>query len=378
MSGRRPWALLALGGLLWIGAVVVAAVSLVGEDVDRGVLQAPPLPETACPDPAIGVHSTPTFDGDAERRAATVAAIHETLDAQVVRVSLLWHQIEPVEGERDWRRLDSVVEEIRAAGMEPLLVVLGSPSWANGVAESTPGHYLHVPARGTALDAWLERYSDFLADAVDRYKDFVRRWEIWNEPNFAGFWRPRPDPVAYRQVYETLRATILGADPEAEVAVGGLASLSVPPGAGISGLAFLRRLMRAQPPLDNVAIHAYTTDDHPPDVHVPGEKNFDDIERVHDQLAAEGERASIWVTEWGWSSDTVGESRQARYVDRSLAMLENRYPFVSVATYFADHDRPPELHYGLLDAQLEPKPAAEAFRAHAERLASRCHPPRGG
>ena len=320
----------------------------------------------------IGVHSTLAFEGDPERRAATVSAIHDVLGAQVVRDSLLWHQIEPVEGRRDWSRLDGVVEDLRAAEIEPLLVVLGSPSWANDVPKSTPDHYLHVPARGAAFDLWLQRYSTFLAAAVRRYRHLVRRWEIWNEPNLAFFWRPRPDPLAYRHMYETLRATILKVNPEAEVAVGGLAGLTVAAAPNIRGLKFLRLLTRTQPPIDAVAAHAYTTDDHPPDVHVPGEKNFDDIERVRDQLAAVGERASIWITEWGWSSAAIGESRQARYVDRSLAMLAARYPFVRVATYFADRDRPPKFFQGLLEEDLEPKPAALAFRRHADRAAARC------
>jgi polysaccharide biosynthesis protein PslG len=366
---RRDQAAVALAALLWIAAV--ASSVLLSNDGGRAP-HAPPLPRIVCSGPEIGVHSTLAFDGDAEHRAETVAAIYRFLRPQVVRESLLWNQIEPVEGRRDWSRTDSVVEELRGAGIEPLLVVIGSPSWANGVPESTHGQYLHVPQRGAAFEAWLVHYSDFLAEAVRRYHDFVRRWEIWNEPNLTAFWTPRPDPDAYRRVYEVLRATILRVDPTAKVAVGGLASLSVASPPNIPGLAFLRRLTRTRPPIDNVAIHPYTTDDHPPDLHIPGENNFDDIARVRNQLIAEGERASIWVTEWGWSSSAVGQHRQALYVDRSLAMLEHRYRFVRVATYFLDHDLPPRFFEGLLDEHLEPKPAAPAFREQAEQLAARC------
>jgi hypothetical protein len=361
---------MALGALLWVAAVAVAVV-LLGGNAARGP-QAPPLPEAVCPGPEIGVHSSLAYEDVPERSAATVEAIHDILRAQVVRESLLWNQVEPVEGRFDWRQTDRTIEELRAAGIEPLLVVMGSPSWANGVPESRHGHSLIVPPRGAALEAWLGRYSDFLAAAVRRYHDFVRRWEIWNEPNLAVFWRPRPDPVAYRRVYETLRATILRVDPEAEVAVGGLTDLSVTAAQNIPGLAFLRRLTWTHPPIDNLAIHPYTTNDHPPDQHVPGENNFDDIARVRNQLLAEGERASIWVTEWGWSSSAVGELLQARYADRSLEMLEHRYRFVRVATYFLDHDLPPRYLQGLLDERLEPKLAAFAFRERAERLAARC------
>jgi hypothetical protein len=372
----RSGALVGLGALLWIGAVAFALLhaGVAGEGPPRLV----PMPGMSCPDPALGVNSTLAYEGDGQRRAARVAAIHQLLGAQVVRDYLLWNQVEPVEGQRDWSGPDAVVEELRAAGIEPILLVLGSPSWATGVPESTPGSYLYVPPRGPALESWLKHYSDFLAAAVRRYGAVVKRWEIWNEPNLAEFWRPRPDPIAYRQVYETLRATILTVEPHAQIAVGGLGDISIAPEPDISGLAFLRALMRTRSPLGNVAIHPYSTNDHPPDVRISGENNFEDIARVHDQLVAGGERASIWVTEWGWSSAAVGAVRQAQYVDRSLAMLEHRYPFVRVATYFLDRDRPRDFFQGLLDQNLKPKPVAFAFRAHARRLAAQCHLRRAG
>jgi hypothetical protein len=368
VTGRGLRVILAL---LWIAAVAAIVLPRLGDDTGPTLDDATPLGRP-CPGLEIGVHSTLAFDGNAERRAETVAAIDEILGAQVVRDSLLWHQIERVEGERDWSHMDAVVAELREAGIEPLLSVLGSPSWANGVPVTTSEHYLHVPAQGAALDEWLGHYSDFLAEAVERYADYVRRWEIWNEPNLTHFWRPRPDPAAYAQVYETLRATILSADPEAEVAVGGLAGLTVATPPSVPGGVFLNRFMSSDPALDNVAVHAYTTNDHAPNVHFSGENNFDDIRRIRGQLTAAGEPVPIWVTEWGWSTAAVGEARQAQYLDTSLTMLERAYPFVPVATYFAERDRPPEFFQGLLDENLEPKPAALTFQKHADLAASRC------
>ena len=366
-SARRARVVVALGALLWIGAVVAAVIE-VGA---HGPPQFVPFPATACPAPLIGVDSTLAYDADDQQRAATVAAIHTILHPRLVRDSLLWNEVEPVEGERDWSVPDGVVTDLRAAGIEPLLVVVGSPSWANGVPESKPGHDLYVPPRGPALDSWLQRYSKFLAAAVRRYHVVVKHWEIWNEPNLIDFWRPRPDPVVYGQVYYTLRATILSADPTASVAVGGLGDLTVAPAPSIPGLAFLRRLARTRAPISNVAIHPYTSLAHPPDVRVSGENNFQDIERIHELLVSLREPALIWVTEWGWPSASVGRQAQARYLGRSLAMLENRYPFVSIATYFTDHDLP-MFSQGLLDRNLTAKPAASVFRFYAQRLAVRC------
>jgi hypothetical protein len=369
MKLSRRQIALGLGALGWIAAI--AAGILLSGNSEIGP-NTPRLPNVVCPGPEIGVHSSLAYDGDADHRAATVAAIHRFLRPQVVRDSLLWSQIEPVEGRRNWSRMDSVIEKLRAAGIEPLLAVVGSPSWASGAPESSPGAFIQVPQRGAVLNAWLRRYSDFLAAAVRRYHDYVRRWEIWNEPNLTLFWRPQPDPIAYAQVYETLRATILRVDPTAHVAVGGLGGLSATSAPSIPGVAFLRSLAGTGVPIDAVAIHPYTTDDHPPDVHIPGENNFDDIARVRDELVAMGEPASIWVTEWGWSSSAVGEQSQALYVNRSIEMLEHRYRFVRVATYFLDHDLPPQFFQGLLDAHLVPKPGASAFRRPAERFAAHC------
>jgi len=358
-----------LGALLWIGAVVAAVVE-VGA---HGPPKFAPLPAAECPAPVIGVDSTLAYEGNGQQRAATVAAIHKILHPQLVRDSLLWNQVEPVEGERDWSVPDDVVKDLRAAEIEPLFVVVGSPTWANGVPESKPGHDFYVPPRGPGLDAWLQRYSKFLSAAVRRYHVVVKHWEIWNEPNLIDFWRPRPDPAAYGQVYDTLRATILSVDPTASVAVGGLGDLTVAPAPSIPGLVFLRRLMRTRAPISNIAIHPYASLAHRPDVRVPGENNFQDIERIHELLVSLREPASIWVTEWGWPSASVGRQAQARYLGRSLTMLENRYPFVSIATYFTDHDLP-TFSQGLLDQNLTAKPAASVFRFYAQRQAARCRP----
>ena len=365
---RRAGVAVALGVVLWIGVVVVAVM----RSGNPGPPKFAPLPSTTCPIPEIGVDSTLSYEGNERQRAATVAAIRTLLAPEIVRDTLLWNQIEPVEGARDWSVPDRIVEQLRAAGIEPLLVVLGSPPWANGVPASTPGHDLYVPASAARRTVWLEHYSNFVAAAARRYRGAVRRWEIWNEPNLAQYWRPRPDPVAYREVYETLRATIMRVDPKAQVAVGGLGDLAVASALDISGLAFLRELASTHPPLGPVAVHAYATGDHAPDLHVAGENNFDDIERVREQLMAAGDRASIWVTEFGWSSATTGEQLQAHDVATALRMLEDRYAFVSVATYFVDHDVPPRYFQGLLDQGLRAKPAALVFRARARRQAARC------
>ncbi len=366
-----------IGLLVAVGALAgAAAVLLNGEGGDHG--RAPHPPAMACAGPLLGVNSVLELEGE-RGRAASIAAI-QGLGARVVRLTLRWNWIEPERGELDWSAMDGTLAQLSAARIEPLLVIVGSPRWASGAPAGEQRPDLYVPPPGPRFSAWLDRYARFVSAAVERYGDAVRLWEIWNEPNLAKLWRPRPDPSEYRRLYERLRATILSLDPGAEVAVGGLAGLTVASSPSLPGRAFLRRLARTHPPLDAVAVHAYATGEHGPEVHVPGENNFDDVDRVHDELVREGYRVPIWITEWGWSSVTVGVRRQARYVRQSLAMIRRGFPFVPVATYFLDRDLPPAFRGGLLTRHLRPKPAARAFRSRAARIARTCRPsqPEGG
>jgi hypothetical protein len=371
LSGRRAAVVLTIGALLWGGAVVYAVMTQTGSK--KGSSAFLPLPQ-ACAGLEIGVHATLAYEGDPARRQDVIGAIKRYLDPQVVRDGLLWDRIETVKGQRDWTIPDSNVRELRAAGIEPELVVLGSPSWANGVKASVPQHETYVPTSPKAFNAWVLHYAEFVTAAAKRYRGAVRRWEIWNEPNFIDFWRPRPNVELYNGIYQALRGAIERVDPGAQVAVGGLGSPTLASTGELAGRVFLRQLASLHAPVDAVAVHVYPTDDHAPAQHVAGQNNFDDIQRMYRTLVENRHPVPVWVTEFGWSSKRVGPARQAQYVGRSLDILERRYPFVPLATYFLAHDLP-KFHQGLLDERLKPKPAARVFRQDAQRLRKKCAPP---
>src|SRR5690606_3070784 len=165
----------------------------------------------------IGLHMDLHWDGHAWRRADAIQAAKQ-VGAQVSRSSFLWHLIEPSRGNRNWSRMDAIVNELEAAGLEPLFAFYGSPSWANG-----SGDYLYVPQSQSAFDAWVAEYAQFVRAAVARYKDRVKLWEIWNEQNEPYFWKPTPNVDRYVAFYNAIYAAIKAEDPTAQVAMGGLA-----------------------------------------------------------------------------------------------------------------------------------------------------------
>jgi hypothetical protein len=262
--------------------------------------------------------------------------------------------------------VDSVVAELTSAGIEPLLCLYGSPSWANGVGASQDEHYVFVPTDEVTFPLWVERYSQFVRSAVRRYRDKVKRWELWNEPNESYFWKPRPSLGRYIEWFQTVEQTIRDEDPTASIALGGLAGLRAAAPNEYSGCDFLRALYARKIFPAVVAIHPYGNADVPPDVEPPYENSFANIRSIREAMVEyRQEDKPIWVTEWGWASNEISESLQARYVSRSLEMMQSHYPYVTLATYFLDVDRPPYSH-GLYSRDLRLKEAGLRFRDFME------------
>jgi Glycosyl hydrolases family 39 len=312
-----------------------------------------------------GLHQDLTYDGWQWRRELAVGRARD-IRAEISRNSLLWHKIEAKRGQRDWRVTDAVLDELGAAQIEPLFVVVGSPRWASGAQNGLSDSQFYVPPAGPTFEAWLAYYRAFVRAAVRRYRGRVNKWELWNEENGSYFWKPRPNVDQYARFYRELRSTILEEDPGAEVAVGGLTGIAA--GGEIDGLHFLKKLIARGVQIDHVALHPYPSGGHAPDVHSQRQDNFDDIGLVHDYLRDLSIKAEIWVTEWGWSSASLGDETQARYVETSLKMIRDRYPYVELATYFVDYDRPPSYHHGLFDSKFDPKPSATIFSSFMKML----------
>jgi hypothetical protein len=149
---------------------------------------------------------------------------------------VLWSEVEPVEGQRDWDALSDLDDQLIAAShynTQMILVVRKTPLWA----QKYEGYYCG-PVRQEKFDA----FADFMAALVRRYSEppyRVKYWEIGNEPDvdpgLSDFWGPEipygcwgdsQDEFYgggyYAEMLKTVTPRIKAADPEAKVLVGGL------------------------------------------------------------------------------------------------------------------------------------------------------------
>jgi len=224
---------------------------------------------------------------------------------------------------------------------------------------------------GDLVRHWTERYG---ADEVGQWN-----FEIWNEPNYPGFWGPR-DPQRPKEEYFELYAHTAAAVKRANASyrVGG------PAGAGPDWVAsFIAVCAASNAPLDFISFHGYGLGGGPsgldefgnsllylsPDLRAPA--NTATSQRaVIDASARPG--LPIHVSEWSTSyspSDPVHDSYfSAPYILEQLKQTEQGIASMSywVFTDIFEENGPPPVPFhggfGLLTFQGIKKPAYFAYQ----------------
>ncbi len=342
-----------------IGALLVAAalgVALAGLAVSR--VDAAPLP----PGFFGVVPQYPVSAGEMDSMKGVVGTL---------RIPINWFEVEPRPGAFEWAGLDAEIGAAAERGIRVLPFVYGTPGWL-ATQPALP------PLGGRARSEWV----GFLRDLVGRYGPRgsfwataparlpIRSWQVWNEPNFTLFWRPRPQPAAYARLLAVSARAIRGADPGARIVTAGVA----PVGAGFLPWTFLRRLYAVpgvKASFDEVAVHPYSA-------RLDNTRAQVELER-RIMVAAGDARTPLLVSELGVASQgevasafVQGEAGQASYLRQAFAMLvaHRRQWHLAGVDWFTWRDQPgadPHCSFcqgaGLFDVAGRAKPAWGAYRA---------------
>jgi hypothetical protein len=290
--------------------------------------------------------------------AQRVATLH-TLGVGIVRYTLRWDQIartkpaaptNPEDPAYDWTSASTVLDALHARGIDVLLQLNGTPTWANGGKSSN-----WLPTSGSSFAA-------FASAAAHEYP-WVRRWLIWNEPNQARWLRPT-SPVLYvarllNPAYIAIHAAIHGA----QVAGGGTAPRAAT--GGVSPVAWLSAMHAAHNP--------YPLDPKRETPLAGGCKNcttitMATINRLVALVGRDFPRARIWLTEYGYQTYPpdrllgVSFALQARYASEG-AYAAYRTPRVDLLIHFLYRDEPNvgRFQSGLVTLANNAKPSLAAF-----------------
>ena len=274
----------------------------------------------------------------------------------------------------DWTKIDQLYDDLLARRIKPF-VELGFTPKALATSDNSifywKGNTSHPDAEG-----WAALVGAFVRHIEQRYgKEQVRSWffEVWNEPNLAGFWEGG-DQAAYFSLYDSTARTIKGVD--GALRVGGPAT------AGANWVPeFLAHVKASGAPVDFVTTHTYGVDGGFLDEAGQSDTKLStspdaivgDVRRVREQIAASAfPGLPLYFTEWSTSytsRDPVHDSYvSAPYILTKLKACEGLLQGMSYWTYsdlFEEAGPPPTpFHggFGLLNREGIRKPAFFAYK----------------
>ncbi len=247
---------------------------------------------------------------------------------RLVRTDFTWKDIEPTPGRLEFTAYDDLVARAAAHDIQLLGILDYGNPWA---AVGVPANDDRYPPDDPAT------FARFAGATARHFRGRVPAWEIWNEPNFAVFWKPGPEPARYATLATAAAATIRRADRKATIVTGGLAptidffTFGQDWGFLAAVLQTAPRFLRA---FDAVALHPYTFLQAPaPEIDAAnvGPSLPHQIDHFRAVVrTGRGRRPPLWVTELGWHTAPdsgapgfppgVSELDQARYLVRGTTL----------------------------------------------------------
>jgi hypothetical protein len=323
----------------------------------------------AIPPDFLGLISNEDFNETGALQAKTLAA-QRAAGVELIRQDFDYATIEPRPGVFRWAHFDGYMAAMARAGMHVLAILNG----ADTVTEAPPRDMARFASFAAAVAARYGPGGSFWHSHPSLRAVPIRSWEIWNEPNFDGYWGGHPSAAGYGAMLRAVAPAIRAVDPQAEIVTAGIANASV---GGINVVTYLDELLALRPrlPFNTLAIHAYSTS---------SAGVIEGVELVRQILDKAGlESTPIWLTEFGWASGgpaspfTVGAKGQAVDIKKAIVGLAGRraslgvrgivyYDWRDLPIYPGGGANPWGFHTGLLTITGAAKPALAAYREAAD------------
>jgi polysaccharide biosynthesis protein PslG len=346
---------------LLVNAALIGSLALFGSGASSALARLPGLI------PCFGAQFHAGWSDYTDKQRVEVLDKLAAAGANWVRIDVGWASLQPRRNRIAGYyvdRIDEVVNQARARGLKVLATLWWTPSWANG------GGGRGEPPKKSSDFARVARW------AADHFRGRVSAWEIWNEPNHPSFFSGTPRSFA--KLLKAAYPAIKDEDPSALVVSGGPA---------YNDLEWLRGVYEGggKPYFDILATHPYMAPaDLPPETPDNGTKwTLRHVEAVRSLMKERGDADKpIWFTEFGWSSHRngsvdapwrqgVSEKKQAKYLVRTLKLVEKEYPYVTNLFWYKERNGASgDVHldnYGLLERNLKPKPAYRSLDKHMSK-----------
>jgi hypothetical protein len=271
-----------------------------------------------------------------------------------IRIDIDWSVIEASKGRFTFTEVDRVVNYASANGLSIYASIAFTPAWAN----NKKGR--NFPANNVA------DWKSFVTRTIARYKNQIKYWGIWNEPNLKVFFALGKD-IFVQQILLPAGQAIRAADPAAFIVGPDLSHKTAPGSEWYFWMKYI--LDNAGGNLDIISHHIYE------DLGVyymyelleEGDKFIPSVKAIIEE-SGQGNKP-FWITETGWNTSHYSEIMQS---NRYLDMLHNRarknYPEKVFFYEIIDDPRASTGPFGILRSNLEAKPAYQAYKDYIAGL----------
>ena len=322
-----------------------------------------------------------------EDSLAQLQTVKTELGFRYIRFHAIFHDVlgtyHEVDGKPvyDWTGIDHLYDRLLAMGIRPFVELGFTPE-----AMKTSDQHIFYWKGNTShpvLSKWTALVDAFVRHLEQRYgQREVRSWyfEVWNEPNLAGFWEGA-DQKAYFELFDVTARTLKHFDPQLKVG-----------GPATAGAAWVPELIahttQASVPLDFISTHTYGVDGGFLDEHGESDTKLSsspdaiigDVRRVRQQIEQSSKPGlPLYFTEWSTSytpRDAVHDSYvSAAYVLSKLKASEGMAQGMSYWTFsdLFEEPGPPTAPFqggfGLMNPQGIRKPVYFAYK-YLNRLGS--------
>jgi len=291
-------------------------------------------------------------------RIEKAAALMQEAGIKIVRVDLLWEDIEPKKGRYKFKKYDRIVKILDRHEIKTLAVLQYNPRWRKAAWNAAP-------------DA--DGYIAYARATVRHFKDRVKYWEIWNEPDSKTYWLPQDELAAYSALLKRVYPAIKEEDPTAQVVLGGMTE---------AGPYSLRRIYQKVGPqyFDIINIHPFvdpkksTAVETLKGIHTSLMRvmvEFNDAEKPiwFTELGAPGVQVNTPKNGW-WHGPSPSEAEQAEWV-RTVYREALKFKGVQKIFWAFFRDTDDFFHngvdnFGLVRFDFSKKPAFDAYRETAQ------------
>lgn len=295
------------------------------------------------------------FYGD-DAKVERAAALMKEAGIGFARADFLWSDLEPQEGDFDFAHQDRVINILARHGIKLLGTLNYNPLWRKVEWNTAPDR-----------DAFI-RYA---REVVRHFKDRVKYWEIWNEPDHATYWMPQDGLKAYSELLKRLYPVLKKTDPTSAVLMGGLSN----------SVTHLPRLYEqaGKDSFDIVNLHIFVN---PLMKEASSTLHHIYTEAMKTMQDFQDDDKSIWVTEVGcpgtnvadggwWLGAVPNEAQQAAWLE---TVYREGLDWKGVEKIFWAFFRDTDHHFnndidrlGLLHLDFSPKPSYLSYKKIATK-----------